>query len=179
MSPELPAPIAEKNEDSFMNLRNSLAGTIEHNLDPKRRIMIPARWREKMGNPKHLFVLPDPKEKCLSIVQYAEMALIQEKLRKINSFHPGYAKLMRNFWSNCENVELDSAGRMRISEKFLMYAGITNVVMLMGCDRRIQLWAPGACSSVVGGRDLDEVNPDELADTHQAIFELLEGGQSL
>lgn len=61
------------------------ASNFLHSLDPKKRLTIPAVWREQVGEPKSLYVLPGlSDETCLYVYPAREMARRLEKFRKIS-----------------------------------------------------------------------------------------------
>ena len=57
-----------------------------HNLDPKKRLTIPAQWRELVGDPPSLYIMPGLKsKKCLYVYPAREMPQLLERIRKIGS----------------------------------------------------------------------------------------------
>ena len=59
-----------------------LLGRYDHALDPKKRFTIPAGWRQILGDPQYVFVMPDNEKKCLNIIPQEEMEARLEKLRE-------------------------------------------------------------------------------------------------
>ena len=47
---------------------NGLVDTFCHNLDPKKRLTIPSEWRDALGNPAYIYVMPSATEDCLELV---------------------------------------------------------------------------------------------------------------
>ena len=62
--------------------KGGFVGRYDHALDPKKRFTIPSEWRDLMGNPKFVYVMPDPKDRCVNIVPTVEMDARLEKLRE-------------------------------------------------------------------------------------------------
>lgn len=117
-------------------------GRYDHALDPKKRLTIPSCWRDCLGNPKYVFVLPDAGEKCLVIMPYEEMQEQLGQLRKRAYFDPSLTAALRVIGANSEQVSFDVQGRIRISDRLLKYAGLAGKVALVGAVNRIQIWAP-------------------------------------
>jgi len=113
-----------------------------HSLDPKKRLTIPAVWRAQVGEPKSLFVMPDFHEKCLNVFPASEMARKLEKLRRHSMADRKAMEFARTLGSSSDLVSWDSQGRIRIKDKLLKFAGITDKVQMIGSLDKFQLWNP-------------------------------------
>ena len=94
-----------------------LLGRYDHALDPKKRFTIPAGWRQILGDPQYVFVMPDNAKKCLNIIPQEEMEARLEKLREKALFDPRLSNALRIIGANSEQLALDVQGRIRISDK--------------------------------------------------------------
>ena len=117
-------------------------GRYEHALDAKRRLMVPAEWRQQMGNPGHLYIMPDFKEKCLVILPPAEMDKVLEKLQEMPLLDPDVSAALACFGEHCERIDVDGAGRIRISDAFLQFANLETDAVLIGGVSRMRIWNP-------------------------------------
>ncbi len=135
-----------------------LIGRHTHSLDPKKRVTIPSEWREMLGNPKYVFVLPDQKQRCLNIIPQEEMEARLQSLRQQALFDPRLTVALRTIGANSEQLPLDVAGRIRISDRLLKFAGLTSSIAMVGAVRKIELWAPEALPPE------DEIDQNALAD---------------
>jgi len=124
-----------------------LMGRMEHALDPKKRLTIPASWRDVMASPAYVYVIPDPNEKCLTIVPPHEMEGRLQALRQKALFDPDATRALKTIGENSEQLSLDVQGRIRICDRLLQYAGLVSQVVMIGAVNRIQLWAPEGCST--------------------------------
>ena len=122
----------------------ALVGRFDHALDPKKRFTIPSEWRALMGNPQYVYVMPDPKERCLDLVPVAEMEVRLAKLREKALFDPAANRALQTIGSVSELPTLDIQGRIRISDKLLQFANLTTTVAMVGAVRKIELWRPEA-----------------------------------
>ena len=121
-----------------------LVGRFDHALDPKKRLTIPSEWRNVMGDPDYVYVMPDGRDRCLNIVPMAEMEARLEKLREKALFDPQLNRALQTIGANSEQLTLDTQGRIRVCDKFLKFAGLESVVALVGSVRMIKLWDPKA-----------------------------------
>ncbi len=152
-------------EDGNLNLLESLGGigmfvgAYVHSLDPKKRITIPAVWRAQVGDPKSLFVLPDFNECCLNVLPASEMARRLERLRRHSLADKRAMGFMRALGANSDLVSWDTQGRVRINDKLLGFAQITDQVQLVGAMDKFQLWNPALRteSDVVDQQTLSEM----------------------
>jgi MraZ protein len=122
----------------------SLAGEVEHSLDPKKRLTIPSGWRAAMGNPAYVYVMPDRGGQCLNLLPPEEMDAMLAKLREKALFNPALNQAAMTLGRMSEMLPLDVQGRIRICDKLLRFANLTTTVAMLGAVRMIQLWDPAA-----------------------------------
>lgn len=115
-------------------------GRFDHALDPKKRLTIPAVWRELLGNPEHLYVLLDPYESCLTILSEREMDARMSKLRSGSLFDKNRSAAMRYIGENSELLNVDGHGRIRISDRLLRLVGVKDKVVFIGTGVKMELW---------------------------------------
>ena len=151
MSEEVIQSVAETTK----SVKGYLIGKHTHSLDPKKRFTIPSEWREVLGNPKYVFVMPDRTERCLNIIPQEEMEARLAVLRQKALFDPQMAKVLRVIGANSEQLPLDVAGRIRVSDKLLRFANLKTTVAMVGAVRKIELWAPEALPP---DEDVDQVS---------------------
>ena len=84
----------------------------------------------------------------------ARLAVLRQKAL----FDPQMAKVLRVIGANSEQLPLDVAGRIRVSDKLLRFANLKTTVTMVGAVRKIELWAPEALPSD------DEVDQVAVAD---------------
>ena len=121
-----------------------LLGRYDHALDPKKRFTIPAGWRQILGDPQYVFVMPDNAKQCLNIIPQEEMEARLAKLREKALFDPALNQVLQTIGSNSEMPPVDGQGRIRISDKLLQFANLTTTVAMVGAVSKIELWNPEA-----------------------------------
>ena len=101
----------------------AFTGTFEHNLDAKNRLTIPSKFRAELSKGVYLSRAMD---NCISLypsetyTQMAEQALSQVR----NPLSQQGRELRRLLYGNALETELDSAGRVMLTQRFLEHAGI-------------------------------------------------------
>ena len=112
-----------------------------HYLDPKKRLTIPAQWRELVGEPSTLYIMPGLKnEKCLYVYPAREMPRLLERLRGIGSGDQKAKAFARFLGYKSDYVSWDPQGRIRIRDDLLAFAGLTACVEMHGAWNHIELW---------------------------------------
>ena len=123
-----------------------LVDTFHHALDPKKRLTIPSEWRDALGMDledksarEYVYVIPNATEDCLDLVPMYEIMKLREAQaqKDILENDPLDAAL----WNVAQMLKVDSAGRIRIGDDLLEFAGIKSEVTLVGAFRKAQIWA--------------------------------------
>jgi division/cell wall cluster transcriptional repressor MraZ len=140
-----------------------LVGRYDHALDPKKRFTIPREWRDAMGNPDYVYVMPDPSEKCLDLIPAVEMETRLQKLREKALFDPQCNRALQVIGANSDQLTLDVQGRIRVRDKLLQFANLTTTVAMVGSVRMIKLWDPSALVPE------DVIEQDELANALKKV----------
>ncbi len=121
-----------------------LVGRFDHNLDPKKRFTVPSEWRAILGNPDYIYVMPDPRERCLNLIPQAEMEARLAVLQQKALFDPALNKAYQTIGAMSELLSFDGQGRIRVSDKLLQFANLTTTVAMVGSVRMVKLWDPKA-----------------------------------
>ena len=117
----------------------ALMGTFARSLDPKKRLTIPSVWRAALG-PDLVYVVPDPRRRCLQLVPRAVM---EAKLAKYQELALGDAEVndaLDAISAASEMLEFDVQGRIRINDALLDFANLKGSVVLKGGFRMATIW---------------------------------------
>ena len=90
---------------------SGFVGRYDYALDPKKRLTIPSLWRSIMGNPEFVYVMPDPREKCVNIIPPVEMESRLEEIRKKALFDPVLRPVLQKIGACSEMPSVDVQGR--------------------------------------------------------------------
>jgi MraZ protein len=123
-------------------LQSVFVGTYEHLLDPKKRLTIPADWREQVGEPQKVYVLPGINAPCLCVFPAREMAKRLERIRSLSIADDRGRNFLRTIASRSDFLSWDAQGRIRVKDELLDGAGITTGAVLVGAFEYFELWSP-------------------------------------
>ena len=118
-----------------------LVDTFYHTLDEKKRLTIPSEWRDALGNPSYVYVMPSPTEECLELIPVELMERTVAQYQEADLFDDEADADARAIASLAQMLKVDAAGRIRIGDEFLAHAGIKNGVTMIGGMRKATLWA--------------------------------------
>ncbi len=119
--------------------RPLFTGSVEHSLDDKGRLVVPARFRERLGAGFFLSIAePDP---CLALYPASTWAEFCAKLEAAQVKDARYRAFVRHLFANTEELSCDSQGRMLVPQALRAYASIDKDVVSVGSLTRIELWA--------------------------------------
>ena len=145
------------------SLQGVFVGEATHSLDPKKRLTIPAVWREQVGDPSSLYVLPDVHTKCLFVFPASEMMHRIQAMRQHGVADKKARFFARVLASQSDLVTWDSQGRIRIKDDLLKFAGLTDQVKMAAAFDHFELWDPDSFEEV---RPMDG---DSLKDAAQYV----------
>src|SRR6478735_1856735 len=92
-------------------------GLHEHSLDPKDRITVPAQYRAALSDGVVLMMGIEP---CVEIWPSAIAEQMEAStLSALNPMSRDARRLQRRFFSHSESLDLDSAGRVRLSKQLI------------------------------------------------------------
>jgi MraZ protein len=113
-----------------------------HCLDPKKRLTIPSEWRDQVGAPNSLYILPDVHCKCISVFPASDMMQRIQALKKYSITDKAARQFLRTLASQSDMVVWDAQGRIRIKDELLLEAGISEQVELVGAFDHFEIWNP-------------------------------------
>lgn len=112
-------------------------GEYSHTLDAKSRIIIPAKFREELGEQ---FVLTLGLDGCLYAYPNAEWESVVEQLNQLPSSKEA-RKIQRYFLSSASPCELDKQGRVLIPARHKQHAKLEKDVIFVGVSKKIEIWS--------------------------------------
>ena len=118
-----------------------LVDTFRHSLDEKKRLTIPSEWRDALGKPDYVYVMPSAAEDCLELVPVELMERTLESYQSADLFDDEADADAQAIAANAQMLKVDGAGRIRIGDRLLAHAHITGGVTMIGGIRKAKLWA--------------------------------------
>lgn len=113
-------------------------GEYQHGLDAKNRIIIPAKFREKLGIN---FVITKGLDGCLYAYPTSEWSKLEEKLKSLPLTNKDARAFTRFFFSGASEIELDKQGRGLIPQNLIEYASIKKEIVSIGVLSRVEIWS--------------------------------------
>ncbi len=115
-----------------------LIGHYQHNLDDKKRISIPSKWRRDLGKK---VIVTSGLDKSLFVFSLKEWIKISDRLSELSITNPDSRSFARFMLANAFEVDLDSVGRILITDTLKTFANISKKVISVGMHSRVELWA--------------------------------------
>jgi len=117
-------------------------GEYRHSLDPKGRLIIPAKFREVFETHKIAsFFITRGLDRCLFVFTAAEWKMQDEKFKAMPFTKHEARQFNRLYFSGASEVSCDNQGRILIPPYLKEYAAIQQDVMIVGVSNRIEIWA--------------------------------------
>jgi len=113
-------------------------------LDAKGRVAVPARYRERIAATceGHLVVTVD-RDRCLLVYPQTDWDDIERRLMAAANLSPEVRRLQRLLVGHATEVDLDSHGRILISQALREFASLDGTAMFVGQGRKFELWDEG------------------------------------
>jgi len=111
-----------------------MTGEYQHTLDAKGRLFIPAKLREKLGNPFYITISIDD---CLNAYSLDHWNAIKAKFDALPS---AQARRMRQIFVNAACCEVDAQGRILIPQKLRDFVGLKKNVTIVGVSNHAEIW---------------------------------------
>ena len=116
----------------------TLKGEYSHNIDPKGRLIIPAKLRDGLG--EH-FVITKGMENCLYVYPEAEWNAFEEKLNALPTTTDKNARKFAYFFQgSATDGELDKQGSRLIPAVLRDYEMLGKEVVFIGMGKRAEIW---------------------------------------
>ncbi len=112
-------------------------GQYTYNLDTKRRLAIPAKFRKLLGKKA---VITRGLDNCLFLYPMKEWEKLAQKLSQLpisQADARGFARIML---AGATDVTIDNLGRILIPDYLTKYAGLNKRVIIAGLFNRIEIW---------------------------------------
>ena len=137
-----------------MRLYDTRGSVYSHTIDAKGRLIIPAKFREQLGEE---FVLTKGLDGCLSIYPNDEWVAFEEKLRALPLTNKNARTFSRFFVAGATSCELDKQGRILVPATLREFAGLEKDVVLTGNINRIEIWSKEKWNENSNYDDMDAI----------------------
>ncbi len=114
-----------------------IIGQYNYNLDPKKRLTIPPKFRSVLSEGA---VLTRGIDECLFLYPQKQWNELAEKLSKLPLSQANARSFARVMIAGAMDVKLDSLGRILIPDYLKDYAKLDKKVVIAGLYDRIEIW---------------------------------------
>lgn len=113
-------------------------GEYEHTIDAKSRLIVPAKFREDLGD---TFVVTKGLDNCLFVYPMEEWRILEKKMRDLPFTRSDARAFSRFFFSGANECEVDKQGRLLIPANLRKYACLEKDVVIIGVASRVEIWS--------------------------------------
>ncbi|UCD15394.1 MAG: division/cell wall cluster transcriptional repressor MraZ [Candidatus Omnitrophota bacterium] len=116
-------------------------GEFTHTLDDKDRFILPAKFREKIkGLKQKKFYITRGLDGCLFLFHQETWEKLEERLKSLSFAKQQSRSFNRLYFSGAQEIEIDSQGRIGISDYLKEFAQIRREIVIIGVADRIEIW---------------------------------------
>ena len=119
-----------------METKQTFVGEYRHSLDAKKRLFIPAKFRELLGEN---FAISRINEKCLLLFSDEEWIKYTDAL--LNGVPADTKRIARKVFSKTTYVTPDAQGRVIIPAKLCELAELNKNAVVIGAGTHAEIWS--------------------------------------
>jgi MraZ protein len=113
-------------------------GEYQHSLDPKGRVILPARFRGQLEGGA---VMAQALDGCLAVYPRAEFEdRVATKLMEVRERGPRERAAVLSYAAGAHDFVPDSQGRVAIPDKLREYAGLEREIVVVGGIDHVEIW---------------------------------------
>jgi len=112
-------------------------GEFQHSIDTKGRLIIPARFREQLGDK---FVVTKGLDHCLVGYPLPQWEELTEKISKLPSSNMKARQLQRFYFASASPSEFDKLGRINLPQALLRWGGLNKNCVIVGNPNHFEIW---------------------------------------
>lgn len=136
-------------------------GEYEHTIDAKSRLIVPAKFREELGD---TFVVTKGLDNCLFVYPMEEWKTLEKTMRGLPFTKSDARAFSRFFFSGANECDVDKQGRVLIPASLRKYAQLEKDVVIIGVASRVEIWS----------KELWETYNDTTGADYESIAEKLD-----
>ena len=135
-----------------------LIGEYKHNIDAKKRLSIPSKFRKELGEGA---VITKGLDSCLFVFPREHWARLAERLGNTPIARQVSRSFARHLLASAMEVDFDALGRILVPEYLKNYAGLKKVAVVAGLYNRLEIWDESQWESYKANL---EKNSDSIAE---------------
>ncbi len=143
-----------------MEHKQTFVGEYRHTLDAKKRLFIPAKYRELLGEN---FAMARINEKCLLLFSEEEWIRYTEKM--LNGVPADTKRIVRKVFSKTTYVTPDAQGRVVIPSTLCELAELEKNAVIVGAGNHAEIWSDANWQKI----EEEDLSDEALAETFAAL----------
>jgi MraZ protein len=116
-------------------------GSSNHTIDPKGRIIIPARFRDTIKSNGGNGVMVTVMDHCLYAFPYEEWSRFEEKVLSLTETNAGMRRFRRVIIGEAAECKCDTQDRILIPPTLRQYAKLEKEIVLVGVLKHFEIWS--------------------------------------
>lgn len=112
-------------------------GEHEHTLDPKGRVILPSRFRERLSSG---LVLVPGQDRCIDVYPVGVFERRLEELRGLPREEQRTRSYLRVLTAGAHQDTPDGQGRVTVPQRLRDYAGLDKDLTVVGVDEKVEIW---------------------------------------
>jgi MraZ protein len=119
-------------------------GRYEYAIDDKSRVSIPSKFRDTLLANYDMRLILNNLDGCIVAFPYQEWVEVKDQISKQGSRGPEARNTIRKLFAGASECSIDRLGRVLIPQLSKTRAGIKKDVVIIGVNRKIEIWAKEA-----------------------------------
>lgn len=131
-----------------------LIGTYRYSLDEKKRMRVPAKFKDALGAN---FIVTKGNDGCLFAFSHTTLQEdIIDKSKNLSMFDSNVQKPLRLLMSSAFQADEDNQGRILLPQELREYAKIKKQIVFIGVGNRMEIWAEEIWNEYNTDADFDQ-----------------------
>lgn len=119
-------------------------GEFQHSIDEKGRLIVPAKFREGLGEK---FIITRGLDNCLFVYPLSQWKVLEDKIKELPTSHADTRAFVRMFFSGAVEAEVDKQGRVVVPSHLREHARIERDVYVIGVSTKVEIWSKDSWES--------------------------------
>lgn len=129
-------------------------GEYSHTIDTKGRVIVPAKFRDKLGEGS---VVTKGFDGCLFVYPEDEWEKFEARLSGLPLNNEKVRKVTRFFFASAADCEIDKQGRFLIPSGLRDFGGLEKDVVMVGVLNRIEIWSKDRWNDTNTYEDMEDI----------------------
>lgn len=130
------------------------SGEYQHSIDAKGRVIMPAKFREALGE---RFVVTKGLDRNLLVFNMEEWQKFYDKLSTLPLANKSSRDFSRMFLAGAVECETDKQGRILLTTPLRSYASLIKDVTVIGNGNKVEIWSSENWNDYINAIDTDEM----------------------